>query len=348
MARCLIGLGSNQGPCRELLERAVASLAAAPEVTLIARSAWHEFPPAGGPAGQAAFLNGAVLLETSLGPQALLALVQQIEHQLGRRRRERWGPRPIDMDLLLFDSVVCSTAALILPHPRMAWRRFVLEPAAEVAPEMVHPCIGWTVGRLLDHLDTTPLYVAITGGIGAGKTALADCLAERFHAWTVGTWTDPHRLEAFYRDPASHAWQTELQFLEDRTALLARSKPPGPMGGECWVSNFWFDQSLAFARVWLSDAQFARFEQNWRRARQQVFQPRLIVLLDLPGETLRERVRARGRPGEAELFAEQLEAIRQSVRAEATSAGKGPLLVWQDEDLEAACDEVGAALAAMR
>jgi len=348
MARCLIGLGSNQGSRRELLERAMAALGAGSGVNLVARSTWHEFAPAGGPPGQTDYLNGAVLVETSLRPAALLVLLQQIEHQLGRRRRERWGPRPIDLDLLLFDDVVCSTPELTLPHPCMAWRRFVLQPAAEVAPEMVHPQIGWTIARLLDHLNAAPLYVAITGGIGAGKTALTYCLAERFYAWTVGSVRDPAGFEAFYRDPASHARERELQFLEDRTALLNPRDPPGPMQGECWVSNFWFDQSLAFARVWLSEAQFAEFERRWRRARQRVFQPRLIVLLDLPAATLAKRVRARARPGEEGLSTERLEAIRQSVRAEATAAGKGPLLVWQDDDLQAACDEVGAAMAAMR
>lgn len=348
MARCLIGLGSNQGPRRELLEQAVAALAAEPDVTLVACSAWHEFPPAGGPPRQPAFLNGAVVVETALAPEALLASLQQIEHRLGRRRGPRWGPRPIDLDLLLYDEVVCATAALILPHKRMAWRRFVLKPAVEVAAEMVHPCIGWTVGRLLEHLETTPFYVAITGGIGAGKTALACRLGERFGASLLGVPADPRRLEAFYRDPDSHAWPTELQFLEDRQALLSRSRPPGPRASACWVSNFWFDQSLAFARVWLAGRQLAEFEELWRMAREQVLQPRLIVLIDLPGELLWQRVQARGRPGEVQLGAERLEEIRQSVRAEATAPGKGPLLVWQDDDLDAACEEVGAAMAAMR
>lgn len=348
MARCLIGLGSNQEPRRELLEQAVAALAAGADVILVARSAWHEFPPAGGPPRQAAFLNGAVVVETSIAPEALLSRLQQIEHRLGRTRGPRWGPRPIDLDLLLYDEVVCATAELTLPHKRMAWRRFVLKPAAEVAAEMVHPCIGWTVGRLLEHLETTPFYVAITGGIGAGKNALACRLGERFGAWLLGLPVDPGRLEAFYRDPDSHAWQTELQFLEDRQALLWRSSPSAPKASACWVSNFWFDQSLAFARVWLAGRQLVEFEERWRTAREQVFQPRLIVLIDLPGELLWQRVQARGRPGEAQLGAERLEEIRQSVRAEATAPGKGPLLVWQDDDLDAACDEVGAAMAAMR
>jgi len=348
MARCLIGLGSNQGAREELLQRAVDALSALSEVNLIARSAWHEFAAVGGPPGQPGYLNGAVLLETSLGPHALLAAVGRIERQLGRTRGERWGPRPIDIDLLLFDQMICSDGKLVLPHPRMAWRRFVLKPAAEIAPEMVHPQIGWTVGRLLQHLDTAPFYVALTGAAGMGKSGLAEELARRFAGRLLRDPVDPLRLEAFWADPASHAWHTELQFLEDRTATLDRNKSPVATEPGLWVSDFWFDQSLAFARVWLSDVQFEQFERHWRRARERVLQPRLIVLLDHPGHILAKRVGARGRVGEKGLSAVRLEEIRRSIRREATAPGKGPVLVWQSEDLEAACKEVGAAIEAMR
>ena len=142
-----------------------------------ARSSWRETAPIGGPPGQAAFLNGAVKLETPLPPHELLGCLQQIEGELGRRRAERWGPRPIDLDLLLYDELILTTPELVLPHPRMAWRRFVLEPAAEVAGSMIHPTIRWTLARLLAHLNESMPYVAITGPIAAGKTRLAERLA---------------------------------------------------------------------------------------------------------------------------------------------------------------------------
>jgi len=348
MAHCLIGLGSNQGARCELLDRAVESLAGLPEVKLVARSAWHEFPPVGGPPGQAAYLNGAVLVETTLGPEVLLHAVHRIEAQLGRRRSQRWGPRPIDIDLLLFDDMVCDAAELTLPHPRMSWRRFVLQPAAEVAAEMVHPQIGWTVARLLEHLDTTVPYVAVTGGIGAGKGVLAGEVARRCGSRLLLGTPKPRQLEAFYADPASHAWQTELEFLEKRTAMLGRRCFRSPAADESCISNFWFDQSLAFARVWLSAEQFARFEHHWRKARQEVCRPRLIVLLDLPIRAATARVRRRGRPGEVQLSCGRLEEIRQAIRGEALKPGKGPVLVWRTEDLAGACQEVLAAVEAMR
>ena len=112
----------------------------------------------------------------------MLACLEQIENRLGRRRTERWGPRTIDLDLLLYDELVLDTPTLVLPHPRMAWRRFVLEPAAEVAGTMLHPTIRWTIARLLEHLNSARPYVAITGPIAAGKTQLAERLAAAISA----------------------------------------------------------------------------------------------------------------------------------------------------------------------
>ena len=153
MAWCLIALGSNLGDRAENLRSAIDALARFPETRLAARSSWHETLPEGGPAGQGPFLNGAALLATELSPEAMLADLQQIETSLRRVRSERWGPRTIDLDLLLYDQELRQTAELTLPHPRMESRRFVLAPAAEVAPWMVHPARGWVVARLLANLD---------------------------------------------------------------------------------------------------------------------------------------------------------------------------------------------------
>ena len=112
MSLCLVSLGSNEGDRQANLEAAVARLAAHPHVKLIAHSSWRETIAVGGPVGQSNFLNGAVKLETSLAPRELLGCLQQIESDLGRRRAERWGPRPIDLDLLLYDELILAASEL--------------------------------------------------------------------------------------------------------------------------------------------------------------------------------------------------------------------------------------------
>jgi 2-amino-4-hydroxy-6-hydroxymethyldihydropteridine diphosphokinase len=153
MADCLIALGSNLGDRAEHLRQAFAALAELPQSTLVARSPAYESAPIGGPAGQGDFLNVAALLATSLSPTRLFTELQRIESTAGRTPGQRWAVRPLDLDLAIYDGICQSTSQLTLPHPRMVYRRFVLKPAAEIAPWLVHSESGWTVGRLLRHLD---------------------------------------------------------------------------------------------------------------------------------------------------------------------------------------------------
>jgi len=347
MSSCLIGLGSNLGERRQTLDRAVASLAGHPQMLLSSRSTWHESPPVGGPPGQPPYLNGAVLLETSLHPEGVLKALQQIETDLGRRPGPRWGPRPIDLDLLLYGQTVLRTPRLVLPHPRMAWRRFVLRPAAEVARSMIHPTTGWTIARLLDHLDRAVPYVAITGPIGAGKTQLAQRLSRQTSARLIKERLDLDRLEAFYADPACHGWEMELEFLQRRARLLAAGAPEWSADRRLAVSDFWFDQSLAFARVWLPPDRFEVFAGLWQQLRPGVVGPKLLVLLDAPAEQLLERVVRRGRRGEQDLSRQQLDQIRRSVLVQASQPDQGPLLQLATDDFEEVFREVLAAVEAM-
>jgi 2-amino-4-hydroxy-6-hydroxymethyldihydropteridine diphosphokinase len=362
MSRCLIALGSNLGNRREILDQAIEKLRRTAGLKVLSVSAPRETAPVGGPANQPFFLNAAAVLDTSLEPLALLTLLQQIEMEAGRRRGEIWGPRTLDLDMLLYDELVLSTPTLLLPHPRMAWRRFVLECAAEVAGEMRHPVIGWTVARLLEHLNSALPYVAITGAIGVGKSHLARLLCEKTSAQLISEPLDEKNLEIFYENPASHAWATELEFLRRRTELLATDKRDSPIFADHAsmvpakigtvprqgaISDFWFDQSLAFARAWLPESQQPALFERWQEAREKVAQPKLIVLLDAPFDVLMDRIRRRGRHGEQYLIPEQLERIRQSIIDQASQPGLGPVLKTTSADIDSTLDEVLAAIKAM-
>jgi 2-amino-4-hydroxy-6-hydroxymethyldihydropteridine diphosphokinase len=183
MANCLIALGSNLGDRAAHLRQAVEELARTTGVQVVARSAWHETRPVGGPDAQPAYLNGAVLASTRRDPATLWAELTRIERQLGRVRDQRWEARTIDLDILLYDRVTVDTAELVIPHPRMHYRRFVLGPAREVAPWMVHPPSGWTVSRLAELLNRGADEIAVASADPHLGAALAADL-ERFFRLT--------------------------------------------------------------------------------------------------------------------------------------------------------------------
>src|SRR3954469_9588591 len=136
MPEALLGLGGNVGDVRATLDRAVALFADGKDVVLRARSSDYRTPP-WGVTDQAPFVNLAIAVETALSPRALLDRALDVERALGRdRAREtRWGPRTIDIDLIAFDELVCDEPGLILPHPRLFERAFVLVPLAEIVPD---------------------------------------------------------------------------------------------------------------------------------------------------------------------------------------------------------------------
>jgi 2-amino-4-hydroxy-6-hydroxymethyldihydropteridine diphosphokinase len=146
-----VGLGANLGPREVTLLRAVDLLGEADGVEVVAVSQLHETEPVG-VVDQPPFLNGAVAIETTLGPRELLDLLLEIERSLGRVRVERWGPRTVDLDLLVYGSETVDEPGLRVPHPRLHERRFALEPLAELAPELVVPGRG-PVSELLAALD---------------------------------------------------------------------------------------------------------------------------------------------------------------------------------------------------
>ena len=154
MARAFIGLGSDLGDRAAHIAAAVACLSELRRTELVKLSTLIETEPVGVTDG-GKFLNGAAELRTDLTPVELLCELQDIEARLGRVRTEHWGPRTIDLDILLYDDTVIDMPRLRVPHPLMCRRGFVLAPLAEIAPAVIHPTTGKTIRELLDNLRNT-------------------------------------------------------------------------------------------------------------------------------------------------------------------------------------------------
>jgi 2-amino-4-hydroxy-6-hydroxymethyldihydropteridine diphosphokinase len=141
-----IALGSNLGDSLAILEAALITLDEHADITLVSRSSWYETRPIGPP--QPDYLNGCALLQTTLEPLPLLEQLLEIERRFGRVRGERWGPRSLDLDVLLYGDQRVDTERLQIPHPRMRERAFVLVPLAEIAPDWIEPVTGLTIAAL--------------------------------------------------------------------------------------------------------------------------------------------------------------------------------------------------------
>lgn len=375
MAWCLLGLGSNLGDRREHLAEAMRLLAQSGGLQVVAKSRLYESHAVGGPAAQPKYLNAVVLVDTSLQPAQLLTLVQEIEIAAGRDRRVRWGPRPLDIDLLLYEDLVINKPELTLPHPRMAFRRFVLEPAAEIAPTLRHPVFGLTVFQLLEHLDESAPYLALTGPPGCGKSALARQIGHRRTLKIIsgpgGVFADspPERKALPLRAPSKRRLLRRLLDREGRILFRRSQVLATHLGRWKWsevrgvrlITDFWPWESAAFLRAlrhwvrrWPPRVQAlvaAAGEQFREMLADYIPPPKLVVHLDFSGHTLLAPP-AQEQPARwDELIgpppAKRLRHLSLALRKEIGQPYRGPWLRLVDASQEDAAAEIQAAIAAM-
>jgi 2-amino-4-hydroxy-6-hydroxymethyldihydropteridine diphosphokinase len=282
MARCLIGCGSNLGQRREQLDRALELLGFMPGVELVAVSRFHETRPVGGPADQGAFLNGACLIETELPPRDVLGMLFAVENTLQRQRDHRWGERTIDLDLLLYDDLVVESPELTLPHPRMATRRFVLEPCAEIAAELRYPPSACTIRDLLDNISVPHPLVAVVGVPGSGAAEVAAAVADA-------------TLARLIRAPTAAGAAEASRSVEQLLATVAAWR--GPLAADGWqddphgtVADYWLDALPAMATEHVGAGDWPSFATRYEQLVGDVVPPQVAIFLRLsPGE-IRDRI----------------------------------------------------------
>ena len=236
-----ISLGSNLGDRQAILDEAVNRLAQTPGVVVSAISSSYETQPVGGPAGQAPFLNAAARLDTTLSPHNLLAVLQAIERALGRVRTVRWGERTLDLDILIYGCKFIDEPDLKIPHPRLALRRFVLEPLAEIAPHIGDSITRRRIGDLLANLNRLPRLIMLDDRLDQSFPRLYQNLAAALNGCSIPFQTsDTQHCSLSDGDQTRPLARSNLHKIR-RLRAITESCPPQR---DCWtVFNFAVDAS---------------------------------------------------------------------------------------------------------
>lgn len=196
MVLCYISAGGNVGDVDATLDSAISLLEQSHGLRVLEESPRFGTPPMGENAGETRFRNSVIAIESDLSPIDLLDRLQDVENRLGRIREVRWGPRTIDLDIVLFGDLELRSERLVLPHPAAWHRRFVLDPLVEIAPRVLFPGMARTADELRTRLLPRPLPVAFSGN---DATVVAD-----FQAWARACFPEIAVVEAVA--PAIDFW----------------------------------------------------------------------------------------------------------------------------------------------
>ena len=232
MARCLISFGANIGQPADTIAQAAEQLQTrlAAGLRQFQLSRLFRTPAVGGPRGQPPFVNAVAALDVDgTSPWDVWHAVRDIEQALGRVRMERWEARRIDLDVLMFDQHRIWTQHFKLPHPRMVMRRFILEPALDVAAQWQEPVSGLTISQLAAHLRSGPASVAlVTSDRTQGQLLLERAAAQSGCQWLTPTVVDPRTARAMHSpQPSSGRW-LGLVSRQALTALKSAALQPAP------------------------------------------------------------------------------------------------------------------------
>lgn len=325
----IFSLGSNLGDRKTLLQKAIYLLVE--RLGTIEKISAVYQTPAWGFEG-ADFFNCCLSLSTSKDPEFIMDTIEAVEAQLGRVRYQddNYHSRTIDIDLLFLDQLILNTERLVLPHPHLHKRKFVLEPLMDLTDDLIHPILKEDIKTLFDNCeDDSKLtkmdvqlhkapqlnyggirHLVIEGNIGAGKTSLARKLAQDFNAKLIEeAFQDNPFLELFYKDPKKYAYELEVAFLEDRYQQYHEHIHPHREEDGLLISDYDLKKSLIFASITLDQEDYFKYQSLFELKHQQLRAADIYLYLDQPTERLMKNIAKRGRPYEQTIKAGYLEQI---------------------------------------
>lgn len=301
-----IGLGSNIGDCEQIFRQAMEELKRFPRILSVTCSSFLR-STATGPIEQDDFLNAVARVRTTALPYQLLEILQAIENKFDRQRKEKWGPRTLDLDLLLYEDDVLNEPDLVIPHPQLHLRSFVLTGMCELASRVVHPVLGNTMQQLYQRLNGSnywidpqrPQLISITGNIGVGKTTLATELAKRMNAKFIAeNYDDNPYLPDVYAGNTELALDSELFFLSSGASQLCKDRLDTSC---CYISDYVFDKALIYASGWLKDSDLEIYRKHYESVRTGVVDPILVIYMIDTIENCLDRIHRRNRPYEQQI-----------------------------------------------
>jgi len=327
----ILSIGSNQGNRLEIIQKCIQLIQL--EIgTVFLVSKLYETPSWGFESDT--FYNCAIAINTHKSPQKVLSGILKIEKQLGRIRSSQDGyqPRIIDIDIISFENEVLNTASLVIPHPQMQKRLFVLLPMKDLQLEFVQPLFQKSLQELIDSCEDKssckavsnldlPIgkynlqqynYIAIEGNIGAGKTTLAEKIAQDFNAKTVfERFADNPFLPKFYKDQNRYAFPLEMSFLADRYQQLSDDLSQFDLFKDFIVADYHIFKSLIFAKVTLQEDEFRLYKTLFDIIYKEMPKPDLYVYLYQNTDRLLHNIKRRGRSYEQEIPGDYLDKINK-------------------------------------
>ena len=323
-----ISIGSNQGDKLQNIQNAVNLIT--DKIGAVQKIASVYKTPALGFDG-AEFYNTCIKVSTYLPPESLITTLLDIEKELGRARKntEAYIDRIIDLDIVLFDDEIIFSKNLIVPHPRMLERKFVLVPLVEIARNTIHPIEKKHLYICLENCNDSseitvikerlkrpiPItekynYIAIEGNIGAGKTSLANMMSDEFNAKIVlERFADNPFLPKFYEDNERYAFPLEMSFLADRYQQLSDDLAQFDLFKNFIVSDYYIFKSLIFAQVTLQKDEYKLYRKMFDLMYKEITKPDLYVYLYQNTDRLLENIKKRGREYEQNIEASYLQKI---------------------------------------